>query len=386
LFNRFENAQFVGAANFPGAPYEIVLQPASVVRIFYQFCRDGLNPELATLVAATVVFGFRLSLQAGFICLTLVLAGLAAFLPNSVLPNHYSSGYSFNASYLLFAPILILNGDFAIDKRWGFGAGILVIFALFSPAFSESRYESNAWTINQQKTQKHLLSALIDLASKLPERSTLVLVTGLDFPFSPFDHGYSLGSIDKNRRAHFDVLAYYRRSEGPSAFTLYNSTANPVHFIDGEQLELESYDQIWMFRNDGTLIDVVYPSAKSGLPKPFEGFSTADLIRFPRLIDLEMGRSKSGWNGSQALNGYELLQCGAILLNYNNLSGSHACLDKSVALLPQNPYPHFYLGNVLAKEGRRLEAAEQYSQAMSHDDPQSPNAAFKASLDALRMK
>ena len=80
--------------------------------------------------------------------LALPVAGIAALLPNSVLPNHYFPGYSWNMGYLFFAPVLLVS---AITLRRGLlrtaAPALVFAFAAAMPYFWHSRYALSDWSI-----------------------------------------------------------------------------------------------------------------------------------------------------------------------------------------------------------------------------------------------
>ncbi len=138
----------------------------------------------------------------------LPISGALAWLPNSAIPNHHIAGYSYNGSYLIYAPALLLG------TLWGAGFWArscflaIIIIVITSPLMSISRFASNSWDLEQQHRQKLLLLDIKSTLGQLSPDTHTVLVTGIDFAFSPFDHGLSLLSLGNLGATNFSVINY----------------------------------------------------------------------------------------------------------------------------------------------------------------------------------
>ena len=387
LINAINGSPFTGAKSYAGSPYLIVLSPLELIIEWRRYGIDGLNLLTFSLLLLVASSTFKFLSDIGerrWLVILLPLAGALAWLPNAALPNHYSSGYSFNGIYLMYVPILLA----AFLWRAGYIArvlsAVLVMGALCSPIFFDDSYKSNAWILKQEDRQRNLLQALEGLTAVLTSDvgSQRILVTGIDFPFTPFDHGLSMHSFTRGADIQFDVLAYKPRGVGVAAFPLLEAQPSGVKFISAQDVNFLQYQRVWAFNSDGNLVKNVSEPGLLLKGEVKDGFSAAELLLYPNLLRI-FGDSESQYFGHKPLTGYEYLECGGQLLVYENLSGAEACLTQSVRLLPENPYPYFYLGQVYEKQGFFSLAISFYEKALTLDNPKSPNPSFKHELERV---
>jgi|GEM_PF-6027100 len=379
LINSINGSQFTGGSEHANAPYRIVLTPLPLITEWARYAAVGLNPSTLSLLLLVALAAFIFMRRVGhrrWLALLLPAAGALAWLPNSALPNHYFPGYSWNGAYLLFAPILL------IVPLWQAGRVIprlcslmIIALALGSPVLSVNAYKNNAWTLEQENIQRNLLKALGGLSEILPTDggAQKVLVSGIDFPFSPFDKGLSMRMFPHTRNVQFDVVAYRPRQQ--------TDNTSGVRFVSPTEVDLSRYQRVWAFRSDGTLAkDVSEPAHFATRPDAELGFSAADLLIFPRLLDV-FGDPAVQYADRKQLDGYQYLVCGTALLSYENLAGAERCLVQSSRLISENPYPYFYLGNLQEKQGMTELARTSFERAMALDDPKSPNPWFRKALE-----
>lgn len=390
LINAINGSPFTGGASHVGSPYLIVLSPLDLMIEWRRYAADGLNLltiSLILLVASTTfIFLGGIGVRR-WLAIILPLAGALAWLPNAALPNHYSSGYSFNGIYLMYMPVLFTA------LLWRVGSIVRVLSAAFvagmfcSPIFFDSAYKSNAWILKQEDRQRNLLQALEGLAAVLTSDvgSQRILVTGIDFPFTPFDHGLSIRSFTRGKDIQFDVLTYKPRGVGVAAFPLLEAQPSGVKFILNQDVNFLQYQQVWAFNSDGTLAKYVSEPSLLLKSEAKEGFSAPELLLYPNLIRI-FGDPELQNLEHRPLTGYDYLECGGQLLVYENLSGAETCLRQSARLIPENPYPYFFLGQIYEKQGSFRLASSLYERALVLDNPKSPNPSFKYELERVRKK
>jgi hypothetical protein len=308
---------------------------------------------------------------------------MLAWLPNSVIPNHHYSAYSYNGSYLIFAPAMIFSTLWAIDKQARRLLLAISIIALASPALSTGRYTTNKWILEQQHIQKRLLSDLAPMLQSPPPAPRSVLVTGIDFSFSPFDHPLSLHSLGILGDTQFSVVTYAQHNDALRSCEPPRTQPALVRFITPEVARCGAFDEVWMFRNNGSLIRSVHINKDSAPPATL-GFTPMELMIFPGVAEA-LGVS-SGLNENQTFldDGHRLYSCGVALMSYQQPELALRCLQVSSHKLPTNPYPYFYSGVALERLHRLDEAKLLFESAISHDDPNRPNPVFIEAL--LRSK
>jgi tetratricopeptide (TPR) repeat protein len=248
-----------------------------------------------------------------------------------------------------------------------------------TPALSASRYAANGWILEQQHRQKLLLLNLEKMLRQLPSDTHSVLVTGLNFPFSPFDHGLSLFSMGDLGATRFSVVTYAPRNSSVPAYKLLQAQPNPVQFITPETALRGNFDEVWMFRNDGSLIRTVH-IGKDTIPVATFGFAPLELMIFPGVAEALGIDGGTSVNLALLNDGYRLLNCGAALVTYQQPSLALRCLEASIRKIPENPYPYYYSGLMLKQLNLIDEAKLFFERAVFHDDISRPNPAFKEAL------
>jgi len=381
--NRASGSLFVGGED--SSPYQIVLRPSSVIAEWLVYLSAGVNALGAAVIAATAVaaglaFGWRSAATASAIVLPM--AGALSWLPNSVLPNHHFDAYSWNGAYLLYASVVLIAAASLTGVVRKALAAMIAVAALASPAFSAASFARSDWVLMNQKRQKTLMRALDALIKQLPPQGGSVLVSGLSFPFSPFAHWTSILSMKPPLGTRFHVVTY--EEAPPSAWTQHGlpmpGEAEAVNPIAPDRVAEHRYDQAWLIRSDGSLIEnIKNPSVeKLWTDGPI---TSVDILRYPELRDNFGPGNKAAAAGTT--QGYRYLGCGGTLLGYKQPRLAESCLRASIALIPGNPYPHFFLGNALEQQGRTAEARAAYAAAVANEGD-SPNPLFGQALSGLK--
>jgi tetratricopeptide (TPR) repeat protein len=382
LAERLIGSPFTGGADYPGSAYQIVLAPGPLAAEWISYGRQALNPAacgvLALAVAAAAMAGIRTRRFA--LAVVLPAAGVLSWLANATLPHHHYAGYAWNGAYLLYASLVAVAplAATALRPASALAAGALLL-AAGAPAFDGAAYAGNAWVLEQEARQRNLLRAIGELAA-VARAPGPVLVTGIDFPFSPFDHGLALHSYPALTGVRFDVVTYRQMVPGAPPAAIVQADPN-VRFVPRERVELARYGQVWAFRSDGTLASSAvprYPAAGDEL------FSRAELLMFPDLAGLFAASGAARTPGED-----RYLVCGALLLSYQALDQAERCLRKSMEVSAASPYPYFYLGTVRERQGDAAGAKALFERAVALDNPGRRNPAFGEALhrvDALAVR
>lgn len=382
IVNRVNGSVFVSGAL--ASPYQIVLRPTSVISEWIAYLFAGVNAMgfaviFITAVTTAIVFGRKAG--ATITALALPVAGALAWLPNSVLPNHHFDAYSWNGAYLLYAPVLLLAMAYVKGGASKFLVFVVAIAALGSPVLSSASYSKSEWILMNQKRQKLLMGTLGGLIKHLPQSGEeAVLISGINFPFSPFDHWPVIYSMNPPAGVKFYVV-YYREGE-PDALTSHGlpKADGIVRMISPSQVPEFHYDQIWLIKSNGGLIKSLHnPDADSVWS---DGpVASLDALKYPDLLENFGPGNKAVASGVG--EGYRYLGCGSKLLSYNELRLAEKCLRRSVSIIPESPYPYFFLGSSLERQGRIPEARAAYMNAVRREH-NSPNPLFKEALSSLK--
>lgn len=391
--NRINGSPFTGGADFAGSPYQIVLSPWSVLSQWAQYAVEGVSLASAgviVLTLASIVLVFGGASAVAMTALAVAVSGTLAWLPNSVLPNHHHSAYAWNGAYLLYAPVILLA---AVFQRGAPGFKLLVsaivAVAICSPAGFAGTYAKERWTVDNQLRQKRLVTALQGLIAELPPGQSSVVVSGLNGPFSPYDHWQAILSMHPPAGVHFYVMRYPEKlpSGGASVSAIegINAARGIVSWINPDQLEGMHADRAWLFRSDGSVARTLDQQSRlAGVPD--FGISGQDLVKYPDLLEFASApqAADAGDAGDAGdATGFRFLKCGTSFLSYNAPDRAELCLRRSAELIPGNPYSHYYLGKALEALGRFGEARSAYAAAVANAGA-SPNPAFNQALETLR--
>lgn len=387
VINRINGSPFTGSANFDGSPYQIILRPASILAQWAQYSVEGMSlisAAIITLTLLSISLAFGSTSAIALTALAIVAAGALAWLPNSVLPNHHHAAYSWNGAYLLYAPVLLLAAVFQRGTT-GFRLIVAAIFALAigSPSGFAGTYTREKWIVDNQLRQKRLVIELQHLIAGLPSGPSTVVVSGLNGPFSPYDHWQAILSMHPPAGVHFYVLRYpeWLPSNSPSVSAIegINAERGIVSWINPDQLERNRPDQAWLFRSDGSVARVMDKQSPLAEVSEF-GISSEDLVKYPDLLEFT---SPPQVDHAGDAAGFRFLKCGTTFLSYNAPDRAEFCLRRSAELIPRNPYSHFYLGKALEALGCLDEARDAYAEAVANAGT-SPNPAFNQALETLR--
>lgn len=380
--NHLNGSAFTGAADLPESPYRIDFSLGSLFGQCIQYAREGLNGISTGALLVTVLLTLAVpeikKYRAAF--LLPLIAGALAILPNAALPNHHDAGYTWETIALLYLPFMLLPLVMQRSGNRWVAARALPAFALLGMVL-HGPAEGNQWVLEQEARQRRLIKDLSPLIANLKANAPTqrILVTGINFPFSPFDHGLSLRELGLIASARFDVVSYFGHPGGVPAIPQLDVVNSGVHVLLPDEVASQAYDQVWVFRNDGSLVQRVlrqeYPTVVHAVPE----LPGIDPLVYPPLLDARMDEKAA----PSAELGFKLLNIGSALLGYENHEAAQYYLQRSHSLIPDNPYPAYFLGVSYEKKGSLSEALRWFQRAVETDDRQNPNPAFTVAVSRV---
>lgn len=377
LINIANDSMFISSDSASSSTYHLVLTPGSIFTEWWRYAISGLNILSAiTLVALAASAWLFLSPRVFKAVLIILAAAGAAWVPNALLPKHFYPGYSWNGSYLLFLPILSLPLLPRAAPPSGIACGAAILIAAYvSPVLSADKYLSNNWSLSQEGINRNFITALDHINDQLmPDADYRVLVSGLNFPFHPFNHAYAIRMFPHMRKIHFSLLTY----DG-SRFTRGN-----VKFLPPEPHLLATYREVWAFRPDGTLaVRALNPILFSTAANEQLHAARVNLLYYPALMDI-FNVKDTGLITD--VDTYTYLKCGTALISYGNYAGAESCLKESIKSPTRNPYSFFYLGVAQEHQGKNCIARDSFRQAVTVDGPRPSNPAFRQALEHNQCK
>jgi hypothetical protein len=365
---------FISGGEKP-SPYHLSLTPSSICSEFIHYCTEGVALAGWILIALILLLALlnREKLgRATMLVIVLPFAGVLALLPNSLLPNHHYAGYSWNAVYLLFAPVLFLHILLTSKLKTALAVS-LIVFSFIQPLFLESRYKLNDWTIEQQIQQKKLLLNLSKLLGEIPAKGLgTVLVTGLNMPFHPFLHqGEVLKSFHELGNTKFVVVSYANSPKPKGEILIPLDEAKLVNFVTSDQARTIKFDQVWTFGSNGRIINHGEQKVQQVLG--------LDLLHY--LIFPEVAEALGVFSGNLSEHdARQLLVCGGKFIAYGQPELALRCLTESMKKNASNPYNYYYFGLAYEMLENNSLARKWFTGAVEHDDKLAPNPAFAASL------
>jgi hypothetical protein len=349
------------------SPYHVSLAPAAVVRGFWFYASRLFHPSVLVLILGGIAVLHRRREQM-IVAGALVVAGVCALLPYSVLPNHLDSMYAWTGATLAFLPVLFLSPRFHRQEIWRTAAVYAGVAALtfLSIGTSRAQYEEHRWTMAQEKVNRKMIDSYPALKG-LDGSVRKVLVTGLDMPFQPF-HTASYIRAEFGVEREWTVLI-------PEGAPAAKSEA-PVRFSAPSAVQLRDYDVAFGFASDGGLLG---KWSRARLQETSTREQT-DRILFPGLSPIFDALAKDPGNWEALLRG------GVVYFKWGEQDAAADYLERSAELSHhQNPYPMFFLGQVREAQRKFPEARRYYSEAVALDSGQA-NPAFRAALERVREK
>lgn len=385
IHSQIAGSPWVNLAASEKNPYYVNLSPMSLITTFLFYAKGWVNLWFAGIIALSLVLTFMTKKHWKEFSM-FVIMGLSCYVPYSVLPNHRFGCYHWIAVPLSYAVILLAHPKiiedvfmkFKIAERYRstFTIGIFCLMLALTlgslKSYKSKDYRRAQWGLMQEKVNRNILYNL-PLLKGIVLPSDNVLVTGLYVPFHPFrSASFIEGYFNRGQVIKFTV-AVNNKNEA--------STSGAIRYVETNAVDLSTYDHVFAFDTNGRLMWWLDKAEISQLNKDdSQTISDIDVILYPDLFSLRSNpQSQTNW--------YYLLQVGTIYLNNNNLEKAEYYLQKVVQLVNgQNPYPYFYLGNVMERKGQFAEAAKFYEQAVVADELQAnKNPAFLESLKRMQL-
>jgi hypothetical protein len=225
------------------------LSPATIWNTFTYYVSYLLNPALVVLVIAALVL-VAPDRRRFMIGLALSVAGLAAFAPHSLLPNHLFEEYAWAAASLFLAPVLVLGETVRSLNRKSLRIALTGLLALLSIAGLGSYqdvYQTPAerWFVHEDRKGAKLRAGLPAFHSLA--RPAKILVVGLDDPIVPWQ---SEGFV----RFEFGDGLLWTVVLPRSAEFRQNSKL--VKFDDVTNIQLSKFDFVATYQPNGTLVSI----------------------------------------------------------------------------------------------------------------------------------
>lgn len=242
---------WIGSPQF-GNVYKLDFRPLAVLSQWSQFYSEGFGAYWLLALAA-ILAALRLSCEwrsdAVVFAVTVSICGALALAPNSVVVNHHYPMIMFAAAFLVYAPVLALpavrfqRAQLILTAAAGALAigGAIAGYAQAAP--------SRAWVFMNEQRQKTLIASLRTAFANV-EPGQRVLISGLTFTFSPFDHWLSAGPLFKLPR---DVKLVIVRQIGPPRPEIRwaDTAGRRLTWIEPADVERTAVDVRIRLREDG---------------------------------------------------------------------------------------------------------------------------------------
>ncbi|HEX4231619.1 MAG TPA: hypothetical protein VHZ07_23320 [Bryobacteraceae bacterium] len=282
------------------------------------------------------------------VAISLIAAGVAAILPNSLLPNHAIALYAWSAVPLLFAPLLIL------PRRWLAMAPLLVLTCLWVWT-NRTVYRSagEQWAVAQEKVNERVLESFAEI-KRSDNGAGRLLVSGLTAPLSPWGYEDFVRVALGNHKWTVLVPAESADRTGKYVSAKHVAEVNPAN-----------YDGVVEYGRDGTVL--------RALAGPAYFAAVRNDPEHVLLPELEENPKDFG----------SLLKAGTVLLDWGDVDRAESYLQQATrASNGGNPYPFFFLGQCAERKHDRSAALGYYEKAVRADrEPR--NLLFQQAVDRL---
>jgi hypothetical protein len=344
------------------SPYAPNFHPTSILAGLAHYLRDLLPlTQLSALVLAVlfIVVAFWKKKRIILMALAFVAAGVAALVPNALLPRHNEIQYAWNAAPLLFAVVLFVPGG-----RWWktSSQAALLAIVIFSVHTNEQTYNSAPlqWILNEEH-----ISARIDRALPIVRRaisgSHRIVVTGFRSAYHPWQYP---GFIREYFGSGVQWTCIVPRDKP-------QSTDRNVKLTHASGVSPESFDAVAEFAEDGTLDRVLTGAAyRDAASRDPDAILLPDLARQERIL------------AANPTDFAALLKAGEQTLAWGLPERAIPYLRRAAAADPNNPYPWFCIGQSLEDRQDIQPARAAYQKAIALGGPNG-NPAFQQALAAL---
>ncbi|HWF47110.1 MAG TPA: tetratricopeptide repeat protein [Bryobacteraceae bacterium] len=282
------------------------------------------------------------------VAISFVAAGIAAILPNSLLPNHAIALYAWSAVPLLFAPVLIL-------PRRGLAMAPLLVLTCLWVWTNRVAYRSagEQWEVAQEKVNERVLQSFAKIKHS-DNGAYRLLVSGLNAPLSPWGYEDFVRVALGDHKWTLLVLAESADRTGKYLSTRHIAEVNPAN-----------YDGVVEYGPDGNMLRALTGPAYFAAIR-----NDPEQVLVP-----ELGKNPNDFAS--------LLKAGTVLLDWGDVDRAQSYLEQAVrASNGANPYPFFFLGQCAERKHDRAAALGYYEKAVRADaEPRNPF--FQQSVDRL---
>ncbi len=229
--------------------YKVSLAPLDLARTFYFYLSHFLSPALILLPLIGIVTVVRDRSRFVPGC-AFLLAGLAAFIPHAILPNHLDAEYAWLAAPLFLAPVLLVSTS-APQTRFTWLkvglAGVASVLAIAGPGGYSRTYRKSyeRWLVEQDRKGAAMIQSLRRLQA-IPQ-SSRVLVVGLEDAAIPWEAGDFL-RFEFGDRILWSVVL-------PESIG-YRRTSPLANFPPAADVRLEDFDHLVTYSSLDELVDV----------------------------------------------------------------------------------------------------------------------------------
>ncbi|CAN5443613.1 hypothetical protein BH10PSE18_BH10PSE18_14600 [soil metagenome] len=374
---------FTTSADIANQAYKISIAPSSVLKEWFRYARDGASVWTA-LTLAIFIGGIVLHRLKGLSSLSWLFigAGVLAWLPNSVLPNHHFAFYSFTGSYLYFLPVVLLFGF--VGSLTAKPRGLMIFVALIAamilllPFANRKIYKRDeiGFYLYHIAMQEKIGRAVSAIAEATPPNGAdrRELLIGIMPPFNPFDYPSAFQGVFADRSISLDVAAY--GFVEPSVIESIKDKTR-IRRLGISAIKLAEYDRVWSVAQDGSMIDLPAALQAVGDKLP-DGLKKDDLYLYPELARI--------FGAAKQVDGQVYLACARALQAYEAFDKALVCLKKGIEIEPENPYPYFYHALASERLGKLDESIDLMKKAAAIKTPGSANPAFENELSRLQKK
>jgi hypothetical protein len=365
--------------------YHISLAPTEVWGglVYYLSHLFTWASGLAVLVSLAMLVRDRRKMVVGG---GMTLAGIAALLPNSVLPNHLFEQYSWLAAPFCFAPLLLLaapemaaapdaNGgrepepDASGLQGWRRRyAGLLVVSLTalsvwrYLPEYASTAHQ---WGITQELENRGIMASFVQLR-RLPPGGR-VLISGVDTPLNPW--------IQPD---------FLKHEFGPHEWTVVIPIERPdaelppvhpsVHLRHAAEVNPAAFDHAFVYDERGNL-----RREYSGAALAAAAQARPEAIVVPELAPL-LDRLRGAPDDHIAL-----LRAGELCLNWGLDQQAEGYLGRLEEVThDHDPYAFFFLGELKERQHDLAAALADFQRAVETDqEPRNP--LFQQALDRVRV-
>jgi len=381
LHSHFVSSPWVKIENSGTNPYFIDMHPVSIIKTYFYYLKMWGNLGVIGLVAISLIVSLISKKYFKEIILFLIL-GLLTYVPHSLLPNHKYAYYYWLAIPFTYSVILFINPDsvrllFAgISSRKVFNSLLIIFYIViaFFGAFSLKEFNKSyksaglQWTLQQENINRNMLESLPIIKNNICS-SDKVLLTGLTFPFHPFVNPNYIDTYFGNfQNVKWIVAVYNKENE--------DKNIGSIEFLGIKKIDLSKYDKIFAFDNEGKLVKIIDTKNINFNKVIQNNISENDLIFYPELYKyINSDLKDSDWNSYMTI--------GNILSTAYPERGEYFLSKAIESSKDTNPYPYYFMGQLMEKLNRNTEALYDYSKAVELDTGDNKNQAFIPALERV---